>query len=215
MSMAAGRQGAVLVGITGGMGSGKSTVSRFWAAHAGLPRVDIDEVCRQLLEQGEPGWQALRSLLPAPFFSGKGGLDRRRLRAALFADGDLRREVNRRIHPLAQDQLRVLAGKITGMVLVDVPLLYEAGWQDRFAACVVVYAERAACCRRLVARDDITPAEAAQSMAAQLELTEKALLAQHVIDNSGCWLFTRLQVAHLARLLRNTENPGSSLQESP
>jgi dephospho-CoA kinase len=167
-----------------------------------LPRIDIDEVCRQLLARDMPAWHSLRVLLPSMFFTAGGDLDRRRLRAALFADAELRRQVNGLIHPLAQDRLLALAGQIAAsMILVDVPLLFEAGWQDRFDHCVVVYADPGTCCRRLIARDRITPEEAGRSMAAQMPLAEKALLAGHVIDNSGCWLFARLQVMHLARLL--------------
>lgn len=202
MSMDSGRDVPVLVGITGGMGSGKSTVSSFWATCMGLPRIDIDAVCRQLLARDMPGWHALHGLLPDTFFTASGDLDRRLLRTALFAEEKLRRQVNGLVHPLARNRMLELAGEMSGaMVLVDVPLLYEAGWQDQFAHCVVVYANRAACCRRLIDRDRITPEEALRSMAVQAPLAEKALLAEHVIDNSGCWLFARLQVMHLARLL--------------
>ena len=216
MNMDTGREGPALVAITGGMGSGKSTVSRFWADFMDLPRIDIDAVCRQLLAREQPGWQALRALLPAVFFTAPGDLDRRQLRSALFADAALRAEVNRRLHPLAQERMRLLADQAIGlMVLVDVPLLYEAGWQDRFACCVVVYAERATCCRRLIARDRISAEEAARSMAAQLPLADKVMLADHVIDNSGCWLHARLQVTHLARLLASGLPLPRILQESP
>lgn len=199
----------MLVGITGGMGSGKSTVSRGWATCMDLPRIDIDEVCRQLLTRDMPGWHALHALLPDTFFTASGDLDRRRLRTALFAEEDLRRQVNGLMHPLAQNRMMDLAGQMAGsLVLVDVPLLYEAGWQDRFAHCVVVYANRAACCRRLIARDRISPEEALRSMSVQLPLAEKALLAEHVIDNSGCWPFSWLQVIHLARLLKPAATSG-------
>lgn len=201
MFMVRGAQAGRLIGITGGMGSGKSTVSRFWAAQAGLARIDIDEECRRLLVPGEAGWQALRALLPATFFTDSGALDRQSLRRALFADAELRGEVNRCMHPLARKRMHEMAGRAEETVLVDVPLLYEAGWQDEFAACVVVYARPQVCCLRLVARDKIAPGDAAQSMAAQADLGEKVLLADHVVDNSGCWLCTRLQVVHLARVL--------------
>lgn len=209
MSMGSDRKAPALVGITGGMGSGKSTVSRFWAAFMGLPRIDIDEVCRQLLERDMPGWHGLRALLPAHYFSAAGDLDRGRLRASLFADADLRRQVNTLVHPLAQDRLLAMTAQMEGqMILVDVPLLFEAGWQDRFDRCVVVYADRAVCCCRLIARDRITPEDALRSMAVQILLADKSLLAGHVIDNSGCWLYTRLQVTHLARLLGSVLSPG-------
>ncbi|HBI14322.1 MAG TPA: dephospho-CoA kinase [Desulfobulbaceae bacterium] len=214
--MEIGMKRPVLVGITGGLASGKSTVSRFWATTMDLPRIDIDEVCRQLLAKDMPGWHALRSLLPGTFFTAQGDLDRRRLRTALFVDDELRRQINGLVHPLAQDRLWTLVDRLAeSMVLVDIPLLYEAGWQDRFDHHVVVYANRAACCRRLIARDRITPEEAVRSLAVQMPLAEKALLAGHVIDNSGCWLFARLQVMHLARLLAPVSSLTIVLQESP
>ena len=192
----------VLIGITGGIGSGKSTVSRFWSRYMDLPLVDIDTVCRNLLEKGQAGWQALRRNLDSSYFTGDGNLDRRRLRSALFADGELRRLVNSLIHPLAGEVVRrQTAADEKRMVLVDVPLLYEAHWQDQFHGTVVVYADTAVRCRRTVFRDGVSPEEAARSMAAQMPLADKVLLADHVIDNSGCWLFARIQVVHLARVL--------------
>lgn len=215
--MRTGRNTATLVAITGGIGSGKSRVSRFWAEYMALPRIDIDEVCRELLLNGNPGWRALHKVLPPDFFTARGELDRRLLRAALFADENLRREVNTLIHPLARQRLELLAGRAkAAMVLVDVPLLYEAGWQERFDHCVVVYADPVTCCQRLIARDQVGPDEAARAMAAQMPLPEKALLAQHVIDNSGCWLSARLQVVHLARLLYATYlRESETTQENP
>lgn len=192
----------MLIGITGGLGSGKSTVSRFWARYMCLPLIDIDMLCRGLLAQGEPGWQALRRNIDASFFALDGELDRRRLRSALFSDDDLRRLVNGLVHPLAAQALeRQTAGSGEPVILVDVPLLFEANWQDRFHRTVVVYAGMAVRCRRAAVRDGISPDEAARSMAAQMPLADKVLLADHVIDNSGCWLAARMEAAHLARLL--------------
>lgn len=200
----------ILIGITGGLGSGKSTVSRFWARYMQLPLVDIDMVCRKLLAKGEPGWQALRRSIDSAYFNGDGELDRRRLRVALFSDGELRRRVNALVHPLAAQALeRQAAESEEPVMLVDVPLLFEADWQDRFHGTVVVYADMAARCRRAAARDGISPDEAVRSMAAQMPLADKALLADHVVDNSGCWLAARMEVVHLARLLAAELGTGS------
>jgi dephospho-CoA kinase len=191
-----------LIGITGGIGAGKSTVSRFWSRYMDLPLVDIDAVCRQLLAKGQAGWQALRENLDSSYFTADGTLDRRRLRRGLFADNDLRRHVNSLIHPLAGKAMQGLAADYAEkMVLVDVPLLFEAHWQNRFNGTVAVYADTVVRCRRIVSRDGVSPEEAARSMAAQMPLAEKVLLADHVIDNGGCWLAARVQVVHLARLL--------------
>lgn len=191
-----------LIGITGGIGAGKSTVSRFWSRYMGLPLVDIDAVCRKLLEKGQAGWQVLRRNLDSSCFTADGTLDRRRLRRRLFADNDLRRHVNSLIHPLAGKAMQGLAADCPEkMMLVDVPLLFEAHWQDRFHGTVVVYADKAVRCRRIVSRDGVDPEEAVRSITAQMPLAEKVLLADHVIENGGCWLTARIQVVHLARLL--------------
>lgn len=206
--MGAEKETTVLIGITGGIGAGKSTVSRFWSRYMNLPLVDIDAVCRKLLEKGQAGWQALRRNLHSSYFAADGSLDRGRLRSALFADDELRRLVNSLIHPLAGEMLnRLTAEWAKRVVLVDVPLLFEAHWQNRFHGTVVVYADKVVRCRRIVSRDGVSPEEAARSMAAQLPLADKVLLADHVIDNSGCWPAARMQVVHLARLLASEHGP--------
>ncbi|NIA04396.1 MAG: dephospho-CoA kinase [Proteobacteria bacterium] len=191
----------ILIGITGGIGSGKSTVGRFWSSHYNLPLFDLDAMCRLLLEPGEPGWAALRDLLDGAFFTASGELDRPRLRSAIFLDEALRSRVNELIHPLAlQLMQRAVAGLSAPLVLADVPLLYEAGWQDGFQRIVVIFANRKTCCRRIVFRDGVSGEEALRALRSQMSLAEKALRADHVVDNSGCWLRTRLQAVHLAGL---------------
>lgn len=202
MIMAKENRPSVLIGITGGIGSGKSTVSRFLSRFMGLPLIDIDGICRQLLTKGQPGLAALRQNIAPAFFGVNGELDRRLLRAAIFTDPDLRAQVDALIHPLARNEMcRQAAEYDERLILADVPLLFEAHWQEGFGGRVVVYADMETCCRRIISRDRIKPEEVARSIAAQMPLSEKALLADHVIDNSGCWLYARLQVVHLARLL--------------
>ncbi|MCL7488205.1 MAG: dephospho-CoA kinase [Desulfobulbaceae bacterium] len=190
--------GSHLIGITGGIGSGKSCVSRFWAAYARLPRIDIDQVCRELLEVEMPGWLALKACVDESFFRPDGRLRRSVLRSAIFADDGMRLQVDKLIHPLALDLLRRRTKDIEGPVLVDVPLLFEAGWEDAFLRTVVVYADRLTCCRRVCGRDNVPPDEAAKAVSAQMAIGEKAMRADHVIDNRNCWLLTRMQTAHLA-----------------
>jgi len=187
-----------LIGITGGIGSGKSSVSRFWSAYAGLPRIDIDLICRELLEVGMPAWTALRADLEGSFFEPDGRLRRGVLRAAIFGDDGFRFKVNQLIHPLALDLLHQKTADLEGLVLVDVPLLFEAGWEGEFVGTVVVYADPQTCCRRLSSRDNIPPGEAVKAISAQMEIGEKAMRADHVVDNRYNWLLTRMQAAHLA-----------------
>ena len=192
-----------LIGITGGIGSGKSSVSRFLAAYTKLPLVDIDQLCRELLEVDMPGWVALKANLESAFFRTDGSLDRGRLRAAIFDDNNLRKTVDQFLHPLAQDLLLYKTAGLEGVVLVDVPLLFEARWENKFERTVVVYADQQTCCRRVTSRDNIFAKEAAKAIFAQMAIGEKAMLADHVIDNRYCWLQTRVQVVHLVELIRN------------
>ena len=192
-----------LIGITGGIGSGKSTVSRFWSAYAKLPLIDIDLLCRKLLEVEMPGWVALKENLGKSFFGADGNLNRSGLRSAIFDDDNLRKTVNQLMHPLALDLLLDETARLEGVVLVDVPLLFEAGWEDKFERTVVVYADQQVCCRRLSGRDRILAKDAAKAIFAQMITWEKAMLADHVVDNRFCWLHTRTQVVHLAEFIKN------------
>ena len=149
------------IGLTGGIGSGKSKVSRFWASYGAVQLIDIDQICRELVEVEEPGWLALKQNLADTFFKRNGDLDRQALRSAIFNNDALRNQVNQLIHPLALDQLKSRTAAIGHPVLVEVPLLFEAGWEKYFTSIVVVYADQQTCCRRIAARDGVSPQEAA------------------------------------------------------
>lgn len=186
-----------LIGLTGGIGSGKSRVSRFWSAYSGLPLIDVDQLCRELVEVDEPGWVALKENLATTYFMPDGQLNRQALRSAIFSDETFRMKVNQLIHPLAFDLLGTRIEEIDAPVLVEVPLLYEAGWENQFSRIIVVYADQQTCCRRLVARDGISSQEAAQTLEAQMQIWDKAMRADHVVDNRYGWVHTRMQVVHL------------------
>lgn len=195
-----------VVAITGGMGTGKSSVVRYLCGISGAEVFDADAVCRRLLAPEAPGWLAIRAAFGQRFFLADQSVDRILFRKAIFADQEIRKAVDALLHPLARLQLRTEIREQTlrnpgGRIIVEVPLLYEAGWQDEYSRVVVVYAGAAVCRRRLVARDGIGPEEAAQAMAAQMGQAEKVLLADHVIDNSGAWADACLQVHHLSRVL--------------
>jgi len=191
----------MLIGLTGGIGSGKSVVSRFWSTYTGIKLIDIDQLCRELVEVEQPGWVTLKENLGASFFKSDGSLDRVALRLAIFENDALRERVNQLIHPLALDLFHREVAETDQSVLVEVPLLFEAGWESEFQCSVVVYADPHCCCNRVSSRDDISPDKAAKAIVAQMGMWEKAMLADHVIDNRYGWFRTRMQVVHLAKLL--------------
>jgi len=191
-----------LIGITGGIGSGKSRVSRFWSSFANLPLINIDSVCAHLLDKGNAGWLAIQKEIDESFFLRDGQLDRKKLRIAIFSDAELRLHLNTLIHPLAFEKMFEAIRKYEkDTVLVDVPLLFEAGWEDHFDYRVVVFADSLLCCRRIVERDSVDSDEAARTISSQFSLPDKIMRADHVINNSGSWFSTILEIIHLARLI--------------
>ena len=186
------------IGITGGIGSGKSRVCNYLAKICRLPIVDLDLICRQLLVQGAPGWLVLKEHLDGCFFGPSGELDRKAFRAALFAENSLRCQVNALLHPLARVEMVKQVSAVNGPVLIEIPLLFEAGWQKDVQKIVVVYADPLVRIKRIVDRDHIPEEQARQSVSIQHCLVEKAMNAHHVIDNSFSWPDTCLQLRHLA-----------------
>lgn len=190
----------MILGITGGIGSGKSSVSRLLAAYCPAPLIDLDRCCRHLLDQGKPGWQALHDSFGAGYELPDGAIDRPKLRQHLFADADFRQEVDGLLHPLALERMYEeinATGKGAERILVEIPLLYEAGWQNHVDAVLVVFARRAVQCCRLMRRDGISRKDAGQALAVQMDLAVKAGRADYVIDNSSTWDVTRKAVVQL------------------
>lgn len=192
-------------GLTGGIASGKSRASSFMAERFGLLFYSTDKIAHDLLEPGKDGWHLVRDVNP-DFINSDGTIDKPFFRSALFVDKELRKKVDAGIHPLVWEVLvkrvesQLLSfGEIP--VLVEVPLLYEAGWQSRFDEVIVVYTEKENCRNRLVKRDMVSGLQAEKELAVQMPLPDKCLLADHVINNSGSWIQTLLGLLHLGKVL--------------
>lgn len=199
-----------VVAITGGMGSGKSSVAAYLCEVGEAKGVSADVICRQLLEPGASGWLALRKAFGENFFLADQRLDRPLLRKVIFEDHEIRRELDSLLHPLVRNEIadcieRAFACRVEGQgqprVVVEVPLLYEVHWEHDFSRVVLAYAEEKSCLQRIMLRDRVSEAEAEKAIKAQMPLSHKALLADHVVDNSGAWSDTSLQIMHLRNLL--------------
>ncbi|MCX5870878.1 MAG: dephospho-CoA kinase [Deltaproteobacteria bacterium] len=195
----------MIIGVTGGMGAGKSLTAGLLGKLLGYDVLDADILCRNLLQPQMPGWQGVQEKWGAHFFDLAGNIDRPALRKALFADLEVRQGVEQILHPLVhQEIMRRAAEKrpsLAGLV-VEVPLLFEVGWQDDFDWIVVVYAGTECCVERIVRRDRVSLEAGRAAMSTQISLEEKALRADSVIENSGPLALTILQIYHLARFLR-------------
>lgn len=187
------------IAVTGGIGSGKSRVAHWLSQACAFSLYDADFEVNILLDQGEEGWQRLRWRLSPDYFAADGSLLKAKLRQAIFADEALRRTVEHEIHPLVLARLRSKIFGCEGRSLVEVPLLYEAGWQGYFAEVLVVYAPGDLCCERVMARDGIAEDQAMSAIRVQLPIERKVSLADHVVDNSKAWRDTLGQLEEVRK----------------
>lgn len=197
----------MIIGITGVVGSGKSGVTAMLAAALGCESIDTDMVCRQLLLPQQPGWVEMRKRWGTRFLGAGDQLDRVRLREAVFDDPAVREELEDILHPLVRQQVRKRIDRARVKcqhLLIEVPLLYEVGWQHDFDGVVAVYAPTPACIARTVRRDMVPRHQAASILSLQLSSEEKADKADWVIHNGGLWAATALQVSHLVRQLQRS-----------
>jgi dephospho-CoA kinase len=183
-------------GLTGGIGSGKSTVARHLRKR-GLPVVDADALAREIVAKGRPALAEIAEQFGKEVLTAAGELDRAALARRVFADSDARAALERITHPRVRElaQARFLELEASGEPLAayEVPLLYEAGLDARYEPIVVVNARPEQQLERAQDRDGV-PAEAIRArIAAQLSLAEKARRADYVIDNSGAVSETEAQ----------------------
>ena len=186
------------VGLTGGIASGKSTVAAMFR-ELGAHLIDADLLARRAVEPGSPALEEIKREFGPRAVGPDGGLDRAFLRQRIFSDEAARARLNSIVHPRVNELMQAEKTALgredpQGVLLVDVPLLYETGGQDRFAAVVVVYVPREVQIARLMERDRADRGQAEQALAAQMPLEQKRSRAKFVVDNSGSMEETRKQV---------------------
>jgi dephospho-CoA kinase len=174
------------VGLTGGIGSGKSEVARLLAAH-GAYVVDSDALARAAVAPGTPGLAAVVAAFGDGVLDGNGALDRAALAAIVFDDAEARARLNAIVHPLVgAAAAAAVAGAPPGAVVVhDVPLLVETGMAAAFDAVVVVDAPDDVRLARLTGTRGMTREDAERRMAAQAGRQERLAVASYVITNDG------------------------------
>lgn len=176
------------VGLTGGIGSGKSAVSALLAAH-GAVVIDADLVAREVVEPGTPGLARIRERFGPEVLLPDGSLDRAALGTRVFSDPAELRALNAIVHPLvgartAELMEQARAGRAQ-VVVHDVPLLVESGLAGAYDAVVVVSATPETQLDRLVRLRGMAEPEARRRMAAQAPLEDKLAVATHVVQNDG------------------------------
>lgn len=190
----------LVIGLTGGIGSGKSTVSNM-LRELGAVIIDADVIARQVVRPGEPAWQELQERFGREIIRPDGSLDRRRLGEIAFHNSQALQDLNRITHPRIReriieriDQLRQMNVRV---VVVDAPLLLEAGLTDIVDQVWVVDVDHETLVKRVQLREGFTAEQVEARLQAQMSSEEKRRRADVVIDNRGNVGQTQEQVLQL------------------
>ena len=189
-----------VLGLTGGLASGKSTVGR-WLTEAGFTVVDADRVVAELYAPGGAGAAAVRELFGDAVLHAEGGVDHPRLAAVVFSDDGARERIEGAIHPLVRERFGEIAGRTEGIVVLDATLLVEAGYAPDLDYVVSIESSPEEQLRRAVARGmDEAAARARLKAQGDGELRRQA--AQRILRNDGTLAELRRQVDALVDELR-------------
>lgn len=202
----AGLPPVLLVGLTGGIATGKSTVSGMFR-ELGLPVVDADAIVHGLFEPGGAAVEKVREAFGPQVLTPQGGVDRAKLAGQVFEDEAERKKLESAVHPLVVEEsqtqiVRLVRDLSPAMLFYDAALLVETGRHEQFHRLVVVVAALEVQLQRLMERDGLSFAKAGARIRSQLPLSRKAALADYLIDNSGHWQATRQQVGEVVRRLQ-------------
>lgn len=185
------------IGLTGGIASGKTTISRMFA-DLGADVIDTDEIARELVTPGGPALTAVIDAFGPEVLTAEGALDRRQLRHIIFGDVDKRRRLEAILHPMIRQTALARAGKSEApYVILVVPLLFESGFDQAVHRTLVVDCPEALQIERLVERDDTSQAEASRIIAAQMTRSERRARADDLIESDRDIATTRARVREL------------------
>ncbi len=198
-----------VIGLTGGIASGKSTVGRM-LEDLGAAVVDADQLAREVVAPGTPGLREVVAAFGSDVLDEEGRLARERLGERVFADPGERRRLERILHPriaeLARQRLAAVRGRLA---VYQAPLIFETGRDGEFQGVLLVDCEPDLQLSRLMVRDRLGEADARARLAAQLPAAERRRRATWVVDNSGSLDDTR------AQLLRLWESELAALRRAP
>ncbi len=196
---------SIVLGLTGGIATGKSTVANFFK-DAGIPVIDTDAIAKQALEPTEAPYHQLVQAFGAEYLHVDGTINRKKLAHTLFHDPKAQAKINAIVHPYVLEITRKEIARFQddgeAIVVVDVPLLFESGYDQEMDETLVVYTTKAIQLDRLMARDAIDEAYAKKKIAAQWPLSKKKTAATHTINNSKSILETKKAFDQLLHSLK-------------
>jgi dephospho-CoA kinase len=196
-----------LVGLTGGIASGKTTVAKIMK-RLGAAIVDADALSREVVEPGRDAWKAIVDTFGAEVLRPDQTLDRQKLRAVIFNNSTARKKLESIIHPrvraLAEERINQQAAAGYELVVYEVPLLFEGNLHEWLRPVVLVACDADVQRQRLQQRDRLTPEEAQKHIDAQMSLEEKRRLADYVIENDGDLESLERQVEAVLKRIKTT-----------
>lgn len=203
---------AMIVGLTGGIACGKSTVSRMFE-QLGCVIIDADQVAREVVAPGEEGLEAVVRRFGPSVLNEDGTLDRKSLGDLVFKEEKARQDLNAILHPLIRKRMNQKKEKALKdhppLIIMDIPLLYESKQEQTVEAVIVVYVSPDEQLRRLMERDHLTHDDAKRRINSQWSIEEKKQRADYLVDNSGSLSETREQVESLFfKLAKEIGNDG-------
>ena len=195
----------ITVGLTGGIASGKTTVSAMFK-ELGIPVICADELAHDAVKTGSPALREIREVFGDEVFDQYGELDRLKLGSRVFGNPLLKKQLEQIIHPAValkkQELLDYYVRQGHPIVVIDVPLLFEAEWDKAVDVILVVYVSRDLQAERLVQRNGLSAEEAQARLNSQWSIEDKKDKAHMVIDNSGSIEETRIRFRQVIDELR-------------
>lgn len=175
-----------IIGLTGGIASGKTTVSDY-LKERGYTVLDADAYSRKTTAKNGPAIPAIKQAFGHDIVNTGGELDRKKLGSIIFNDADKRRQLNEIVHPLIRDMMNSDEQKFIeeGHVFLDIPLLFENGLNERCDFVVTVFVDRDTQLKRLTARNNLSIEEAEARINSQMPLAEKVRMSEYRLDNNG------------------------------
>ena len=175
----------LIVGLTGGIGSGKTVVTDLFARYA-VPIIDTDLIARELVQPGQPALEAIAEQFGPRCLDANGQLNRAHLREVVFADPNRRKRLEEILHPRIKSVVRErLMALDEPYCIVVIPLLVETGMSDIIHRILVVDAPESVQIGRVIARDHVDRAQAQQTLAAQATREQRLAIADDTVSNAG------------------------------